>query len=227
MSLDIPIDACEVHVRLRKPVRCLKVWWPMTRIDQWVKYLASHQPRLLLGGQLPDPNGKWKEMFSKFWSDYKVLNGDHPIFHRGDVDLGACLPYFIHGDEGRGQLKRPYMVVSIQLAIGHGGPEVCNDTGYRGCIGIAFMFGKGVPTTSHKDIFLQSSNNMAGIPLQADFCSLAYPVIYITMTGPSMTCWASWQSKPLTHTSLVFVTLGKNFVVCPSPNQYLYGSLLE
>ncbi|CAK9059481.1 Uncharacterized protein SCF082_LOCUS31509, partial [Durusdinium trenchii] len=114
---------------LRKPVRCLKVWWPMIRIDQWVKYLASHQPRLLLGGQLPDPNGKWKEMFSKFWSDYKVLNGDHPIFHRGDVDLGACLPYFIHGDEGRGQLKRPYMVVSIQLAIGHGGPEVCNDTG--------------------------------------------------------------------------------------------------
>ncbi|CAK9106127.1 unnamed protein product, partial [Durusdinium trenchii] len=60
---------------LRKPVRCLKVWWPMIRIDQWVKYLASHQPRLLLGGQLPDPNGKWKEMFSKFWSDYKDIGG--------------------------------------------------------------------------------------------------------------------------------------------------------
>ena len=42
----------------------------------------------------------------------------------------ACIPYHIHGDEGRGQLKRPYMVVSWQCVISHHGPQVCNESSF-------------------------------------------------------------------------------------------------
>ena len=134
VSLKLQIDVCEVHVRLRKPVRCLKVWWPMLRLDKWTTYLLGHKPQLLLGGQQPDDMGNWKRMYYDFWGAYKLLCPDHPIFESG-FDVGGCLPYFVHGDEGRGQLKRPYMCISWQLAIGHLGPQVCNDTSYLGSYG--------------------------------------------------------------------------------------------
>lgn len=134
MTLDIPIEVCPVTVRMRRPVRRLEVWWPMLRMDRWVKFLFNQKPQLLLGGQVPDPQGKWKQLYYNFWSVYQKIHGDHPIYSRTDVDLGTCLPYLIHGDEGRGQLKRPYLVVSWQLLIGHNGLEVTNDSGYHGSL---------------------------------------------------------------------------------------------
>ena len=132
MMLDIEISVCQIHVRLRKPVRSLKVYWPILHLSHWVQYFLNNKPEILLGGQRPDPQGKWKDMYYNFWSAYRVANPSHPLFEE-DFDQGACLPYFFHGDEGRGQLKRPYMVISWQLAIGHHGPDVCNDTSYPGC----------------------------------------------------------------------------------------------
>ena len=132
MTLDIPIDVCPVTVRMRRPVRRLEVWWPILRMDQWAKLLFNQKPQLLLGGQVPDPQGKWKKLYYDFWSVYQNIHGDHPIFSRKDVDMGTCLPYMIHGDEGRGQLKRPYLVVSWQLLIGHNGLQATNDSGYHG-----------------------------------------------------------------------------------------------
>jgi hypothetical protein len=53
---------------------------------------------------------------------------DHPIFNSGhDINFGTAIPIYIHGDEGRGLLKRPYMVISWQCVVGHGGLQVCND----------------------------------------------------------------------------------------------------
>ena len=79
-------------------------------------------------------------MFRQFWSDYKVYSGDHPVFNQGQgVDLSLCVPFFIHGDEGRGQLKRPYMVISTQFAIGLGGVHAINDNTYLVCVELAFF----------------------------------------------------------------------------------------
>ena len=126
-TLNIPIDVCEVQVKLRKPIRGVKVWWPVIRMDSWCQYLLRWKPQLLLGGHAVA--GNWRGLFREFWSNYKLVCGDHPIFST-NWDLGTCVPYHFHGDEGRGQLKRPYMVVSWQVVISHHGPQVCNESSF-------------------------------------------------------------------------------------------------
>ena len=130
--IDLQIDVCEVTVKMRKPVRCLRVWWPMLKMESWAQWMLRNKPQLLLGGQIPDPAGTWKDQYYNFWQSYQLIQPDHPVFSRDDIDKGACIPYFFHGDEGRGQHRRPYLVISWQCAIGHLGPQVTNDTSCHG-----------------------------------------------------------------------------------------------
>ncbi|CAK8993732.1 unnamed protein product, partial [Durusdinium trenchii] len=87
---------------LRKPIRALRVHWPVLRMNDWVQYLIAHKPGLLLAGH--DIGGDWQRTFTEFWAGYKEVDGSHPVFREG-FDLGGCIPYHLHGDEGRGQLK--------------------------------------------------------------------------------------------------------------------------
>ena len=209
--LDIEISVCQIHVRLRKPVRSLKVYWPILHLSHWVQYFLNNKPEILLGGQRPDPQGKWKDMYYNFWSAYRVANPNHPLFEE-DFDQGACLPYFFHGDEGRGQLKRPYMVISWQLAIGHHGPDVCNDTSYPGCSCFSSM--QSYVYIAQKKLYICVcffSSSRTGTLLQADSFSAASPAIYTTKTGHWMICWGSWRNKPLTHFMLGSLPLGLSF----------------
>lgn len=126
-TLNIPIQVCRVQIKVRKPVRCLEVWWPMITLADWCQYFMANKPRYLLAGYALDESQAWQGTFRKFWRTYQQLNPDHPLFST-DFSWGHCVPIMIHGDEGRGQLKRPYLVASWQCVISHLGPEVTNDT---------------------------------------------------------------------------------------------------
>ena len=130
-TLPIPIDVCKVNIRQRKPLRHAEVYWPMLKISEWCKYLLQYKPQLILGGH--ETTGNWRPMFRQFWQHYKQVNPTHPLFSQSSWDYGACLPFMIHGDEGRGQLKRPFLVLSIQFAVGHGGLESTNDSSNLVC----------------------------------------------------------------------------------------------
>ena len=132
VTLPIPISACKVHIKVRKPIRPVEVYWPVIQMGDWCQYFAAFKPELLLAGH--KPNEDWKSVFRKFWDDYKIVSEDHPIFSLDSDhhDLGCYIPYFIHGDEGRGQLKRPYMVVAFQFAIGFQGVDQINDNTHLG-----------------------------------------------------------------------------------------------
>ena len=127
MTLKIDIDVCEVHVKLRKPIRVANVYWPVLSINKWVEYLLSHKPQLLLAGHAL--NGNWRGVFNMFWEKYQQIDPQHPIY-QSDYDRSACVPYYIHGDEGRGHLRRPYMVISWQCVVAHHGVDVVNDTSF-------------------------------------------------------------------------------------------------
>ena len=129
--LKIAIDVCKVMIKVRKPLRKIQVWWPYIRMDTWCKYFLEYKPQLLLGGHTID--GDWQGTFTKFWSLYRQVDSSHPVFRSG-YSLESCVPYYIHGDEGRGQLKRPYMVISWQTVVGHGGMDVCNDSACLVCV---------------------------------------------------------------------------------------------
>ena len=125
--LDIPISVCKVTIALRKPLRRVEVFWPCIKMSDWCKYLVEFKPEFLLAGHtLSGNDGDWRTTFKQFWWDYERICPDHPLYS-SDFDRGGCIPYFIHGDEGRGQLKRPYLVLAWQCAIGHGGIGTIND----------------------------------------------------------------------------------------------------
>ena len=132
VALKIPVNVFEIHVKLRKPVRVLKTFWPMLTVSDWVRYLVSHKPQLLLAGSSVD--GAWRDTFSGFWRKYRQIDGSHPIYSES-FDYSSCIPILLHGDEGRGHLRRPFLVLSFQCLIGHQGLETVNDTSLLGFIG--------------------------------------------------------------------------------------------
>ena len=128
-TLKLSVDVCKVGVKLRKPIRYASIWWPILTLKSWCKYMLEHCPQLLLGGHGLTDN--FQPTFVEFWEKYKLVCPDHPIFSSGhDINLGTAMPIYIHGDEGRGLLKRPYMVLSWQCVVGHRGLQVCNDSSF-------------------------------------------------------------------------------------------------
>ena len=121
----------------------MEVWWPHISMREWCRFFVSSKPQLLLAGCTPEQN--WMEFFRNFWDDYRLIDRDHPVYSSG-YNLGACVPYFVHGDEGRGQNKRPYMVLSWQTVIGHMGIGATNDTSYLVCALAFYMFLKAYMT---------------------------------------------------------------------------------
>ena len=57
-------------------------------------------------------------MFSEFWERFKNARGtSHDVFRRHADRLQFCCPIAIHGDEGRGKLKRAVMATSVQPLV--------------------------------------------------------------------------------------------------------------
>lgn len=128
VTLDIPLDTCEVHVKRRKPVKRMLVHWPMIRMDSWLAYFLQQMPEVILGGHSLEDEGSWRQMFQEFWATYRRIDPTHKIFADEGTDLSACIPYMLHGDEGRGACKKPFLVLSWQAVIGVRGPKYPNDS---------------------------------------------------------------------------------------------------
>ncbi len=63
-------------------------------------------------------------MLQRFWSRHAFVDASLPEFPR------QTIPFLIHGDEGRGQCKRPVLVVSFQPIIGWSGEDHVNSSKY-------------------------------------------------------------------------------------------------
>ena len=79
----------------------------------------------ILGGKTLGGEKAWRHMFQDFWSSFKAARGDgHEGFKDHPTQLDCCCPVMVHGDEGRGKLRRAVMAMSLQpmiVAKGHGG----------------------------------------------------------------------------------------------------------
>ena len=74
------------------------------------------------GGYTLDEPLEIQRMLRDFWTKYKAYDGlevENPA---------GTLPVYIHGDEGRGQGKRPLLVVSFQPVISWAGEQHMNST---------------------------------------------------------------------------------------------------
>ena len=102
--------------------------WPMIRIESWLDYFLQQMPEVILGGHSLGDESSWRQMYQEFWATYRRIDPTHKIFADEGTDLSACIPYMLHGDEGRGACKRPFLVLSWQAVIGVRGPKYPNDS---------------------------------------------------------------------------------------------------
>jgi len=116
--------------QLRPKVKELQLLYPMIALKDWASYLLNNQAHFLLGGFALRQSKEYMEMFTRFWTRYEKLDPLHPIFtHHPQNVWGRCVPYLLHGDEGRGKAKVPIMVQSFQMLIGPNGEETTNMSG--------------------------------------------------------------------------------------------------
>lgn len=128
--MPIPIDAVRTPVVFKKPkVRVEWIWWPVLKMADWIKALIRYNPRIILAGHLLEEEIGWKHVFSSFWDIYKTIDPNHPVFNSG-IALTNAIPYYIHGDEGRGLRSRPFLVESFQVVITQSGLFETSEQGY-------------------------------------------------------------------------------------------------
>ena len=129
--LPVHVSMVNITVRQHRPkVKEVKVPYPMIGLKDWATYLLSNSPRYILGGfSLSDIDG-YTGLYGEFWRRYRELDEEHPIFDsRAPEDWGRCIPYAIHGDEGRGKAKVPILIQSYQMIIGPQGVNTTNISG--------------------------------------------------------------------------------------------------
>ena len=90
--------------------------WPTLRFSDWARYIfarTSGQP-LLAGFELSQ-EAQWGEMFRLFWERYEKARG-HKLMADGHP-WETTVPIMIHGDEGRGKLRRCVMITSVSPVL--------------------------------------------------------------------------------------------------------------
>lgn len=113
---DLPVKWKNQHVMMP---------WPTLPFRSWLDcvFKKTHgQP--ILGGNLLRDQDAWKTMLRDYWGKFRVVKGHHNVFQDHLHELDCCVPVMVHGDEGRGKLRRAVSVTSLQPALvpdGHAG----------------------------------------------------------------------------------------------------------
>lgn len=132
-TLPIPVDSVQTPVLvLTGKIRVQTISYPVLMFSRWVEYIFSQGGQLLLGGnRLSDGAEPIRRMFDRFWSRFRSIRSDL-IFPQGCDSDSINIPYGLHGDEGRGKLRRPIMCLSYQPLISHKGMGCLNSSRCRG-----------------------------------------------------------------------------------------------
>ena len=137
VMLPVEMDAIRLTITKKKPkVRTLQVWWPVLKMSDWVSMLLVHHPQVLLCGYTLH-DYRWMDVLEEFWRNFRLCEPGHEIFcnEHGSRPLRCCVPYYIHGDEGRFLRNKPLMIEAFQPAISHKGMAWTNESGLLGtCI---------------------------------------------------------------------------------------------
>ena len=86
-------------------------------LQSWFAFLFGDYSHLLLGGfNIDDPLSTL--LLKSFWQKYRDANGDHWVYSEHADNLGKCVPYYLHLDEGTSLRKSSVLVFNMQAAWG-------------------------------------------------------------------------------------------------------------
>ena len=58
--------------------------------------------------------------YQDFWAQWRLLQGDHPVFSTHGRRLHTCVPVWVYADEGTSQKKKAIMILQFQPVLGWG-----------------------------------------------------------------------------------------------------------
>lgn len=131
LTLPVHVSMVPLVVRQHRPkVEEVKIKYPMISLKSWGTYLLANHPRFVLGGFSLNDTERYTAVYSQFWERYQQIDPGHEFFeHHPPAEWGHCIPYAIHGDEGRGKGKTPILIQSYQMVIGPSGVDSTNMSG--------------------------------------------------------------------------------------------------
>ena len=103
--------------------------WPVLLPSDWMKVCLEspdYKGFYVLGGFTLDELPKAEDMFERFWARHQFM--DHQIV---PSNPRRTIPVYIHGDEGRGLVKRPILILAMQPIISAKGESYCNSQGHH------------------------------------------------------------------------------------------------
>ena len=116
--LPIKLSALPKHPGLRYTGDFLGI-----SLRDWCKFIVDYNCWHVLVG-LKNPNAqRERDILSEFWRRFKVVCPEHEIWaeiSRYNVDVSRCAPILLHGDEGRGKKKAPFLIAAYHSMIGFG-----------------------------------------------------------------------------------------------------------
>ena len=123
-TLSVPVTPVDVPVRLPSKRKVMNRPWPVLLLSDWIR-TTCEDPHyggfVVLGGKKLDRWDEIKETFQTFWRRHCKIDADNlPSVPE------QTIPFLLHGDEGRGQGKKPILVIGYQPMIPWAANDVVN-----------------------------------------------------------------------------------------------------
>ena len=175
----LPVEVSTVKTKiliLKGKPKAKEVEWPVLLLSNWFRTICASGGHMMLAGHSLDEPDRFGSVFQTFWERFQFVNPEHSIYD-GSLDLRFAIPVACHGDEGRGKLKRPVMILSFQPIISVRGPRFVNSSGYLAikhffwCYHYINLNKLVDDSTSYSIWHRQDSIERAGIPLHPACCS--------------------------------------------------------
>ncbi|CAE7487413.1 unnamed protein product, partial [Symbiodinium microadriaticum] len=133
-----PVPISSTRLTIRRPKKGggeFKTNYPLIYLSSWMRCILEQGGEFLLGGWTTDQPQEYKAMFARFWKRYESVNQEHPLyFEKSWEQRMYCIPFAVHGDEGRGLGKHPVLVESYQPLLPWSGEDQLNMVGLLACI---------------------------------------------------------------------------------------------
>ena len=115
-KLDVKISHVPVWIRYtRKRLSQVLVDYPVLRMTDWIDTIFKGGGHFFLGGRTLADLPLVREELVHFWENFEKVDSEFPFFKDMPKEKwGSCIPLALHGDEGRGRLHNPVMVVAVQ-----------------------------------------------------------------------------------------------------------------
>lgn len=93
---------------------------PFLKMSDWATFILQAHLWHRLCGLTDRDQQRCCDIWQSFWTRYRKIEPNHPIYKRPDHDLSRTCALLLHGDEGRPLRKSALMVISTHSILGFG-----------------------------------------------------------------------------------------------------------